>query len=384
MKLARASGRMSLVALAVIASPIATADDSGWYVGGNVGQSRAKIDDARITSGLLGGGFTTTSMTDDNRDTGYKLFGGYQFNDYFAVEGGYVNLGSFGFTSTTVPAGSLHGNIKLEGVNLDLVGILPITQRFSAFGRVGAFYADAKDNFTGAGLVNVTTPNPSKSDVNYKAGLGLQYAFTDSVGMRLEAERYRVNDAVGNKGDIDLFSVGLVYRFGEKKPAPAPRAAEPKPVAVAAAPAPEPVVVAPPPPAPVPIKVVFTSDSLFGFDKSAVKPGGKKSLYKFAGDLKGNNFDVITVTGHTDRIGTHAYNEKLSLRRAEAVKAYLVTSAGIPADKITTRGMDGSDPITKPGECKGTKVTKKLIACLQPDRRVEVEVTGTKPTTPAR
>ncbi len=383
MKLARASGRMSLVALAVIASPFAVADDSGWYVGGNVGQSKAKIDDARITSGLLGGGFTTTSMTDDNRDTGYKLFGGYQFNKNFAIEGGYVNLGSFGFTSTTVPAGSLHGNIKLEGVNLDLVGILPITERFSAFGRVGLFYADAKDTFNGTGLVNVTTPNPSKSDVNYKAGLGLQYAFNDSLGMRLEAERYRVNDAVGNRGDIDLLSVGLVYRFGEKKPAPAPRA-EPKPVAVAAAPEPVPVVVAPPPPAPKPKKVTFTADSLFGFDKSAVKPEGKQALDKFAGDLKGTNFDVITVTGHTDRIGTHAYNEKLSLRRAEAVKAYLVTSASIPADKIATKGIDGSEPVTKPGECKGEKATKKLIACLQPDRRVDVEVSGTKLTTPAK
>lgn len=108
-----------------------------------------------------------------------------------------------------------------------------------------------------------------------------------------------------------------------------------------------------------------------------MKPAGKQHLDKLAADLRGVNFDVITVTGHTDRIGSHAYNMKLSTRCAEAVKAYLV-SAGIPADKIAASGTDGSDPVTKPGECKGKKATKKLIACLQPDRRVEVEVSGTR------
>ena len=380
MKSTRVSGAMGLVTLALISSPFSVADDLGWYVGGNVGQSKATIDDARITRSLLGSGFTTNSMTDDNRDTGYKVFAGYLFNKYFAVEGGYFDLGTFGFTSTTTPAGTLHGNTKVDGVNLDLVGFLPITEKFSAFGRIGAIYSDAKDSFTGTGLVTVLNPNPSKGDANYKAGLGLQYAFNESLGMRLEAERYRINDAVGNRGDIDLVSVGLVYRFGGKKaePAPAPRAAEPVPVVVAAAPEPkpEPVVVTPPPP--VHKKVSFTADSLFGFDKSRVRPEGKQALDRFASELKGTEFGVITVTGHTDRIGKHDYNVKLSKRRAESVKDYLVESAGIPAGKITTKGMDGSEPVTKPGECKGKKVTKKLVDCLQPDRRVEVEVSGTK------
>jgi OOP family OmpA-OmpF porin len=136
----------------------------------------------------------------------------------------------------------------------------------------------------------------------------------------------------------------------------------------------------PPPPAPPPAprKVTFSADSLFAFDKAVVKPEGKRELDKLAADLRGVDFDVITVTGHTDRIGSHAYNMKLSTRRAEAVKNYLVASAGIPAGRIAARGTDGSDPVTKPGDCKGKKVTKALIACLQPDRRVEVEVSGTK------
>ena len=383
-ELAKASGTLGLAALAAIASPFAMADDTGWYAGVNVGQSRAKIDDARITGALVGGGITTTSITDDNRDTGYKLFGGYQFNRNFALEGGYFNLGTFGFAATTAPAaGTLNGRMKIQGLNLDAVGILPITERFSAFGRAGLNYADTKDSFSGSGAVNVIRPNPSERETNAKVGLGLQYDFTKSIGMRLEAERYRINDGVGNKGDVDLFSVGLVYRFGGKEPAPAPRAMAPAPVA--AAPAPQPAVVAPPPPPPPPAvkppaprKVTLSADSLFDFGKANLRPAGKQELDRLAANLKGVDFNVITVTGHTDRIGSHAYNMELSTRRAEAVKAYLVGSAGIPAGKITARGTDGSDPVTKPGDCKGKKATKALIACLQPDRRVEVEVSGTK------
>jgi len=373
MKFTRTSGTLGLVALAAIASPLAMAADPGWYLGANIGQSRAKIDDARITSGLLGSGFNTSSIADDNRDTGYKIFGGYQFNENFAVEGGYFDLGRFGFTATTVPAGTLSGNIKLRGVNLDLVGTVPITERFSAFGRVGLNYAQARDNFTGAGAVSVLNASPSKRDTNLKLGLGLQYALTPALGMRLEAERYRINDAVGNKGDVDLVSLGLVYRFGEKTPAPAPRAPEPEPVA--AAPTPEPAVVTPPAP-PAPTRVTFSSDSLFQFGKASLQPAGKRDLDEFAAKLKGTDYDVITVIGHTDRIGSHAYNMKLSTHRAETVENYLVEAAGIPAGKISAKGVDGSDPVTQPGDCKGMKATKKLIACLQPDRRVEVEVTA--------
>lgn len=363
---ARTSAKLGLAALAVITGPFALADDSGWYVGGNVGQSRAEIDEERITSGLLGGGLTTTSIDDDDRDIGYKLFGGYQFNRYFALEGGYFDLGEFGYTATTVPAGTLNGNIELRGVNLDAVGLLPITEKFSAFGRIGVNYAEAEDSFAGTGAVTVTNPSPSERDTNVKFGLGVQYALTEAFVLRAEVERYRIDDAVGNKGDIDLVSAGLIYRFGAKAQPPQ-REIAPEPVAVV-----QPEIVTPP----APRNVVFSTDSLFDFGKATVKPAGKQDLDRFAADLRGADFDVITVTGHTDRIGSHTSNMKLSARRAEAVKAYLVESAGIPADQIVTRGVDGAEPVTQPGDCEGTKATKALIDCLQPDRRVEVEVTA--------
>jgi OOP family OmpA-OmpF porin len=115
-----------------------------------------------------------------------------------------------------------------------------------------------------------------------------------------------------------------------------------------------------------------------------VKPAGRQDLDRFAAELKGARFQVITVTGYTDRLGSKEYNEKLSQRRADRVKSYLVESAGIPADKITAQGADGSDPVTKPGECQGERRTAKLIACLAPDRRVDVEVDGTKAGIPVQ
>ncbi|MEO6975911.1 MAG: outer membrane beta-barrel protein [Gallionella sp.] len=376
MKLAKVSGTLGLLALVASVSPVALADDAlvGWYGGANVGQSRAKIDDERISRNLLGSGFSS-SISDDDRATGYKIFGGYQFTPYFALEGGYFDLGKFGYSARTVPAGTLNGSAKVRGLNLDLVGTLPITDKFSAFARIGVNYADVRDSFSGTGAVRVLDPNPSRREANYKFGLGAQYAFTERLAVRVEAERYRINDAIGNHGDIDLISAGLIYRFGASGSAPVARASAPEYIPVAAAPVP---VTAVPVPPPAPIKVSFSADSLFDFGQSNVKPAGKQALDKFVAELGGVNYGVISVTGHTDRLGPHAYNMKLSSSRAEAVKTYLVQSAGIPADAITARGVNGSEPITKPGECQGQKATRQLIACLQPDRRVEVEVSGSR------
>ncbi|MDB6084929.1 MAG: OmpA/MotB [Gammaproteobacteria bacterium] len=376
MKLSRAVGTLGVATLAVAGS-FAIADDSDWYIGANVGQSRAKIDDARIIDGLLGAGIATTATRDDNRHFAYKVFGGYEFNKYFALEAGYFDLGKFGFTADTVPAAGLTGNIKLNGANVDAVGTLPITKKFSAFARIGYTYSYAKDDFAGYGAVIVRDPERNKHSSNYKFGVGLQYAVTESFGLRAEAERYRVNDAVGNRGDLDLLSAGFVFRFGRAAPPPppAPPAAAVEPEA---APVPQPTPVAPPPPPPIRKNVSFSADSLFDFGKETVKPAGKQALQTFAAELRGARFNVITVTGYSDRIGSPAYNMKLSTRRAEAVKSYLVEAAGIPAEKITARGADGSDPVTKPGECKGQRRTPELIACLQPDRRVEVEVSATE------
>jgi len=261
-----------LASLMTVATAPAWAQEGRYFYGGaSLGQSRAKIDEERITSSLLGAGLTTTSMTRDEHDTAYKLFGGYQLNRNFAIEAGYFNLGKFGFSSTTLPTGSLNGQIKLQGLNLDLVGTLPLTGGLSAIGRVGAQYADARDTFSGSGAVNVLNPSPSKRAANYKLGAGLQYEVSPAFLVRAEAERYRINDAVGNHGDVNLFSVSLVIPFG-RTPAATPRVvAAPAYVEPAPVSAPPPVVAVAAPIAPVVIpperrRVSFSAESLFAFD----------------------------------------------------------------------------------------------------------------------
>ncbi len=371
---------LGLAALAMLGGSPAMAQGS-WYGGASVGRSAATIDDARITSGLLGQGLGTSSIDDRDRATGYKLFGGYQFTPNIGVEAGFFDLGRVGYTATTVPAGTLSGDMRARGLNLDLVGTLPLVGKLSALGRIGVTSIRSKDSFsaTGAARIPYASANPSERSTNLKVGLGLGYDITDSLAVRAEVERYRLKDGVGNRGHQDLFSVGLIYRFGAT-PQPV-RAAAPQPVYVAAAPPPPAPVVAPPPPppppAPAPMRVTLSADSLFDFDKSTIKPDGRASLDKLAADLRGIRYDAIQVTGHTDRFGSHDYNLKLSQRRAEAVAAYLV-QAGVASAKISARGVDGADPVTKPGDCKGAKPTPAVVACLQPDRRVEVEVTGTR------
>lgn len=388
MKFTKTSGMLGLAVLAVCAAPLAGAQGTGWYGGASVGRSAATIDDDRITGGLAVQGLATTALDDDDRDTGYKVFGGYQFTPNLGVEAGYFDLGNFGYRASTAPGGSLSGDIRLKGLNLDLVGTLPLAGRLSALGRLGVVSVRASDNFSATGAVRMpyASASPSKRSAGVKAGLGLMYDVTDSLAVRAEVERYRIKDAVGNRGDVDLLSVGLIYRFGAS-PQPV-RAAAPQPVAVAAAPAP--VVVAtppppaasppppPPPPPAAPMRVTFSAESLFDFDSATVKPTGRQALDKLAADLRGIQYDSIQVTGHTDRLGPPDYNQRLSTRRAEAVSAYLVQSGGISAARISAKGVNGADPVTRPDDCKGSKATAALIACLQPDRRVEVEVSGTR------
>ncbi|SAL38766.1 outer membrane protein a [Caballeronia choica] len=137
--------------------------------------------------------------------------------------------------------------------------------------------------------------------------------------------------------------------------------------------APTPPAPVTPPPAIVSQKVTYQADALFDFDKAVLKPAGKEKLDDLASKIGGLNLEVVVATGYTDRIGSDKYNDRLSLRRAQAVKAYLV-SKGIEANRIYTEGKGKRNPVTT--GCN-QKNRKQLIACLAPDRRVEVEVVGT-------
>ena len=127
--------------------------------------------------------------------------------------------------------------------------------------------------------------------------------------------------------------------------------------------------------APKSVTVNFETEPLFNFDKSAIRADQRAKLDEFMSGLSGAQYDSIAVVGHADRIGKKAYNQKLSERRAEAVKAYLMKN-GIPSDKIQTEGRGESEPVT--GDACNKTRGKALISCLQPDRRADVNVSATK------
>lgn len=242
---------LGLAAAAGICNTAVAQPIDGWYAGGNVGRTAATIDDDGIRSGLLVQGLATSSIEDRGRDTGYKVFGGYKFHRNFAVEAGFFDLGSFGYNAITVPPGTLTGDVRIRGLNLDLVGILPISDRLSVLGRLGVASSRSKGTFgsTGAVMMPFANPSPSERSTGAKLGVGVQYDFTDRLALRAEAERYRVKDSISNKGHVDMYSVGLIYRFGAQ--AQATRVSAPEPVRVAPAP-----YVAPPPPPPAPAPYV--------------------------------------------------------------------------------------------------------------------------------
>ena len=390
--------RPTLLATLVLAAPCAFAqssiDNTGMYMGIGAGESKAKFNHDSAAQNALGTGVTPGPLSVDERGNAYKIYLGFPMSPNWAVEAGYFNLGRFGFDGSTTPPGTVSGSAKIQGLNLDLVGTLPITDRWSLLGRVGAAYAETKSSISGTGAGEVAASSSSKRDTHYKYGFGTQYAFTPALTLRLEGERYRVNDMVGQRSDVDLISVGLVYRFGAPAasaqpvraayvpPAPAYRPEPVVPPAPAATPVPEVVAVPAPLPEPVApkswVKVKLEADSLFGFDQDSLQADGKKALDKLIEELQGVNVEAIQVTGHTDRLGSKAYNEKLSTRRAEAVRNYLVQVGGLSSSKVTAVGVGSTQPETAFGQCKGVKASQALITCLRVDRRVEVEVTGTQ------
>jgi OOP family OmpA-OmpF porin len=252
-----------------------------------------------------------------------------------------------------------------------------------------ALYMLGRDSFrpfllTGLGVANnkldySTTPvvqDKSKTSWLANIGLGAQYLFNDSFGVqadvrqqwtRSNAKAGSVLDAGGTVGNT-LLNLGGVFRF------PAPTAMPVAESAPAAAPVQAPASDAPVPAALPACKpsfetVTILAEKLFAFDQDKLQDSSKPTLDEVANKIKANaDVELVLVTGHTDKLGSESYNQKLSERRANQVKAYLMTQ-GVSAKRLQASGKGESEPVVA---CKGDKPNKKLIECLQPNRRVVI------------
>ena len=233
----------------------------------------------------------------------------------------------------------------------------------------------------------------SKTSWLGNVGIGAQYLFNDTFGLQADL-REQWSDAplgrtsLGHADDSStvantLLNIGGIFRFGAPAPVVAAAAPEPAPMPIAE-PAPPPAPAPEPAPAPAPVACKPTMDTitvdaekLFAFDKANLQAGAKPILDDAVAKIKANpELKAVIVTGYTDRIGSDKYNQKLSERRAKQVADYLV-SQGIDSGMIQSVGKGKADPVV---QCEGTKKTKKLISCLQPNRRVTIQAEGQKET----
>jgi OOP family OmpA-OmpF porin len=212
------------------------------------------------------------------------------------------------------------------------------------------------------------------------AALGLASVAAFAADMAPAGNTSTMGYVVDQRGLVVKSGTGLCWRTGYWTPSMANLECDPDLVAKPALVEPATPVV-PPAPAPKPAskKITLSADALFDFDKATLRPEGEAKLADLVKQSQDLNLEVIIAVGHSDRIGKDAYNQSLSEKRAAAVKTFLV-SKGVEDKKVYTEGKGEKMPVTgtkcdKMG--KENHSNKKLVECLQPDRRVEIEVIGT-------
>lgn len=289
----------------------------------------------------------------------YGVFGGYQITDNFAVEAGYDFYGQL-----KAHAGDItRARHTAHGLNLSLKASYPVAyvDGLDVYGRLGA--ALIRSDYT-AHVLGDKKLSEHKLKVSPVFAAGVEYAILPELAARLEyqwiAKVGKVNQFapsdVSYSPSIGSVSLGLSYRFGQGEQAPAPA------VEV------------------VNKKFALSSDVLFAFGKANLKPEAAQSLDNLQQEIsKVGSLSSVEVAGYTDRIGSDKYNLKLSQDRANTVANYLVSKSVSP-DVIKAVGYGEANPVTG-NTCDAVKGRKALIACLAPDRRVEVSVSGQHQTT---
>jgi OOP family OmpA-OmpF porin len=186
----------------------------GWYGGGTVGRSMQKIGSSGLDSAFGAQGLVSSSTMDSSGKTSYSLFVGNRLNEFFAVEGGYVNLGRFGYTSAvTLPAAdTVSGHFQARGIDFAALGYFPISRRFSAYLKFGMAYLDARLDASSTGAV--TVDGGHKRNLNPLFGTGISYDITRNISLRAGWDRFlNVGGPSTGKGAIDQFAGGITVHF---------------------------------------------------------------------------------------------------------------------------------------------------------------------------
>ncbi|CDH34939.1 porin OmpA [Xenorhabdus bovienii] len=366
--------KKTAIAVAVAVAAFATVaqaapKDNTWYTGAKLGWSQ--YHDVNF----YGNGYDNQIGNGPTRKNqlGAGAYVGYQANPYLGFELGYDWLGRMAYKGSVN-----NGAFRAQGVQLAAKLSYPVMDNLDVYTRLGGMVWRADSSATynanalgGAGDKDQRRLKNHDTGVSPLAAIGVEYALTKDLATRLDYQWVNnIGDAasVGARPDNGMLSVGVSYRFGQDDVAP---------VVVPVAP----VIPAPTPaPAPTVENKSFTlhSDVLFNFNKSTLKTEGKQeldNLYTQLAKIDPNQGRVLVI-GHTDRIGSQQYNLPLSQKRAQSVVDYLVAK-GIPAASIQAEGRGKESSVTG-STCDNIKGRTKLIDCLAPDRRVVINIQGTK------
>ena len=284
------------------------------------------------------------ASADDKDAVGYGIYAGYNLTSWAAIEAGYNFFDGFSYIEDQTSS----EDFRVHGPEAALRLAFPLGP-------------DGSDIYVRGGAMWATYKFDSSTEGNYTAheiapfvGAGVQYAVTKNFGVRVGYDYYfNVVDKDGDPDtDIGLLYAGLQFTFGGSEPAPAPA------------------------PAPQTVTENFTLDAstLFPFDGSSLCEEGVKAVNDVVDSVNAKNIQnaAYDVKGYTDRIGSEAYNQTLSEKRAQAVADQL-QAAGVAPEQLTVTGMGEADPVST--GCEGLR-GNKLVDCLAPDRRVELSVTG--------
>lgn len=202
-----------VLALAGAAAQAQSPGDRGWYGGIATGQSRIDFGGSLLPVA----GATVSTVTKNDTDTAYKVFGGYRVNRHLAMEAGFTDFGNFSATRRIIApaAGSVTSNVKSNGAHFDILGIIPASEQFEVFGRLGIIRTRTTNDISTTGAAVLTVPAHSTDyNVSPRIGVGAQLNFSRALGLRVEFERQVIDFQIfSESASIDLVSAALVIRF---------------------------------------------------------------------------------------------------------------------------------------------------------------------------